>query len=90
MFKAIAIRIVDGDTFEMDKTYGEDIKIVRIADLDTPEKGDPGYEEAKKKLSDLIYNKEVEIEQKAIDKYKRLVADVFLNGKSVADLMKQN
>lgn len=86
MFTAKVLKIIDGDTFEMNKLY-QNVDIVRIANLDTPEKGEVGYEEAKRKLSNLIYEKEVEIEPKAIDDYKRLVADVFLNGENVADLM---
>lgn len=81
--------IIDGDTFNVkngwkwgDKT-GE---TVRPTGYDTPEKGEPGYEEAKKKLSNLILNEKVDIKDvKTIDKYGRLVADVYFNGKNLAD-----
>ena len=81
--------VIDGDTFKVkngwkwgDKT-GES---VRPTGYDTPEEGEPGYEEAKKKLSNLILNEKVDIKDaKTIDKYGRLVADVYFNSKNLAD-----
>lgn len=81
--------VIDGDTFKVkngwkwkDKT-GE---VIRPTGYDTPEKGEPGYEEAKKKLSNLVLNKKVDIRDvKTIDEYGRLVADVYFNGKNLAD-----
>ena len=81
--------VIDGDTFKVkngwkwgDKT-GE---IIRPTGYDTPEKGQDGYEEAKKKLSNLILNKTVDIQNpKTIDDYGRLVADVYFNNKNLAD-----
>ena len=48
-------RVIDGDTFETDRRKNP----VRLANVDTPEKGEPGYQKAKDKLSELIMNKEV-------------------------------
>ena len=81
--------VIDGDTFKVkngwkwgDKT-GE---IVRPTGYDTPEKGQSGYEEAKKKLSNLILDKKVDIKDvKTVDVYGRLVADVYSNGNNLAD-----
>ena len=64
--------VTDGDTF--DTTDG---RIIRLANVDTPEKGEPGYAEAKKRLTDLIGGQAVTIKQNAIDVYKRVVADVW-------------
>jgi micrococcal nuclease len=86
MFDATVVRVVDGDTFEIDKLY-KGIDIIRIADLDTPEKGEPGYIEATNKLARLILGKEVQLNPKAIDAYRRLVADVYISGRNVASLM---
>ena len=53
---------------------------------DTPEENERGYEEAKRRLSDLILNKQVDIKSaKTIDDYGRLVADVYYRGKNLAD-----
>jgi endonuclease YncB( thermonuclease family) len=52
----------------------------------TPEENERGYEEAKRRLSNLILNKTVDIKNaKTIDDYGRLVADVYYNGKNLAD-----
>lgn len=81
--------VIDGDTFKVKNGWKWEDKtgeIVRPTGYDTPEKGQPGYEEAKKKLSNLILDKKVDIKDvKAIDTYGRLVADVYLNGKNLAD-----
>ena len=50
----IATNIVDGDTFDI--SSGDRI---RLADVDTPERGQVGFYEASEFLSILIYNKKV-------------------------------
>ncbi|MBS3078536.1 thermonuclease family protein [Candidatus Pacearchaeota archaeon] len=68
-------RIIDGDTFEMSNG-----KIIRLLCIDTPEKNQPKYEEAKQFLSDLILNKEVRMEKGISDKdkYGRLLRYVYV------------
>ena len=77
--------VIDGDTFRVKPPWEWKNKtgdIVRPTGYNTPEEGEPGYEEAKRRLIDLILNKKVEVTNpKAIDKYGRLVADVYYNGK---------
>jgi len=51
---SIATYIVDGDTFDI--ATGERI---RLADVDTPERGKAGYFEASMFINNLIYNKKV-------------------------------
>jgi len=81
--------VIDGDTFRVKPPWEWKNKtgdIVRPTGYNTPEEGEPGYEEAKRRLIDLILNKKVEVKNaKAIDKYSRLVADVYYNGKNLAD-----
>lgn len=81
--------IVDGDTFKVKNGWKWDDKtgeIVRPTGYDTPEKGQKGYEEAKKKLTNLILNQIVDIRNpKTIDEHGRLVADVYFNNKNLAD-----
>jgi len=71
-----AVRIIDGDTFEL--ANGD---IVRLVCVDTPEKGKEGYEEATDFLFSLIYNKEVRLEKDVEDKdiYGRLLRYVYIN-----------
>lgn len=75
-------KVIDGDTF-----YTKDDRI-RIAGLDTPERGEPGYKEARDALARLLSNGKVVIEPVAKDKYARTVAKVYVDGKEVAKTMK--
>ncbi len=78
-------RVIDGDTFLTDKRKNA----VRLANVDTPEKGKPGYSQAKSKLAGLVGRKEVTIDTKARDSYGRSVANVKLGRKSVNKEMKK-
>ena len=81
--------IIDGDTFNVKNGWKWNEKkgdTVRPTGYDTPEKGESGYEQAKQKLKDLILGKTVDIKSaKIVDQWGRLVADVYYNGKSLAD-----
>ena len=78
-------KVLDGDTFETDRRKHP----VRLAEVDTPEKREPGYGDAKKALADLIKGKVVEIETVSRDKYNRAVAKVKVERKSVNKAMKE-
>lgn len=47
-------RVIDGDTIEM-----EDGQKVRLLGIDTPERGCPGFQEAKKNMQDLVLGKRI-------------------------------
>ncbi len=79
-------KIIDGDTFLTDKRKNP----VRLADVDTPEKREPGYQDAKKALQNLIGGQEVTIDTVARDKYRRSVAKVKVGVKSVNKAMKKH
>ena len=69
--------IQDGDTFE---TSAGDW--IRLADVDTPERGDWGYSEATDVLSELIYNKRVYLDvddHSVTDPYGRYVCVVYVD-----------
>lgn len=72
-------RVIDGDTFETASRK----RPVRLANVDAPEKRQPGYQEAKKKLKGLIEGEMVEVDTKARDPYGRAVATVKVGGQSV-------
>lgn len=77
-------RVVDGDTFMTNKRK----RAVRLADVDTPERGERGAVAAKRRLSSMIAGKEVTVIPVARDSYGRTVAKVTVEGKSVEKSVK--
>lgn len=79
-------KIIDGDTFQVSEEWAYKEKSgtrVRIAGINTPEKGQPGYQKAKDDLSDLILGEYVELKNAKGFSYGRLVCDVFLDGVNI-------
>jgi len=70
------IRIIDGDTFEL--ATGEKVRLICI---DTPERGEEGFQEATDFLTELILNKEVRLEKdiSETDRYGRLLRYIWVN-----------
>ncbi len=89
MTEFIVSEVVDGDTFKVKNGWKWKEKkgdTVRPTGYNTPERGEPGYEQAKQKLKDLILGKPVDIKNtKIIDEWGRLVADVYYDSKNLAD-----
>jgi endonuclease YncB( thermonuclease family) len=83
--KEKVVKVIDGDTFLTQSRKHS----VRLANVDTPEKGQRGYGQAKKALQDLIGGEEVTIDTKARDKYSRAVANVKIGNQSVNNAMKK-
>ncbi len=80
--------IIDGDTFEVSpqwKWNGETGTRVRPTGYDAPELHTYGGQAAKDKLSRLIYGEEVELRTAYKVDRGRLVCDVYLRGKNLAD-----
>ena len=69
------VGVVDGDTLDLDN--GER---VRLSGINTPEKGECYYQEAKNKLSELVLNKKVYLEKDRSDrgKYGRLLRYIYV------------
>jgi len=76
------LRIVDGDTFRL---HGERIRILGI---DTPEVGQPGAERATTRLRALLGSGPLVIVRHGTDVYCRTLADVYVNGWNVADVLR--
>ncbi len=70
------IRVIDGDTVEL--TGGDQVRLLAV---DTPEEGEPFYEEAKQFLDSLLTGKIVDLEFAARrrDKYGRLLAYLLID-----------
>jgi endonuclease YncB( thermonuclease family) len=73
----IVDRVIDGDTIVVD---GENIRLLGI---NTPERGEFYYSEAKEFLNNWVLNKTVKVESTGKDKYQRTLAYVFLGRDNV-------
>ncbi|KHO55284.1 MAG: micrococcal nuclease [archaeon GW2011_AR19] len=75
----IVKRIVDGDTIETE------LGKIRLLGINTPEKKEKYYQEAKDSLNEKILNKTVRLEygKDKKDRYNRTLAYVFLNNKNI-------
>lgn len=78
-------RVIDGDTFKTSSRK----RSVRLANVNAPEKGQPGSTKAIQTLKNLIQGKEVQIDTIARDTYGRSVAKVKVDNKSVNKAMNQ-
>ena len=76
------VGISDGDTITvLDATKTE--HKVRLMGIDAPEKSQDFGNQSKRALSDYIYQKEVTVEYKKLDKYKRKVGKVIMDNQDV-------
>jgi len=83
--KEVVTKVIDGDTF---KTASR-TRPVRLANVDTPEKGQPGSAIARRALEKKILGKPVFIDTVARDKYNRAVANVKAGSKSINKAMRR-
>lgn len=79
------LSVIDGDT--VITTIGT----VRLLGIDAPEEGECGYEEATRKLTELIYGKEVmlisDVSNEDRDKYGRLLRYVQVDGTDIGEVL---
>ena len=88
--KAFVIRVIDGDTIELNNS-----EKVRLSGIDAPEKGECFYLEAKEKLEYLIYGEEkddndvVYLEQDRTNRgtYGRLLRYVYDKNKRLLNIL---
>lgn len=76
LYQVTVVEIVDGDTVKT-----ADNETIRLLHINTPEKGEKCYQEAKDRLKELIENKTVWIERdmQDEDKYNRKLRYIFLS-----------
>jgi hypothetical protein len=82
LLSTLQVRAVDGDTIRIG---GERI---RLRGIDTPEMKEPAGPAAKQRLEELLRSGSLRIVPQGRDVYHRLVADVFVNGQNVADILR--
>jgi len=72
---------IDGDTIRAGAER------IRIRGIDAPELSEPDGLAAKQRLEALLQSGSVRIVPRGRDVYDRLVADVFVNGQNVAEVL---
>jgi len=79
--EGIVTKVVDGDTLDINGTR------IRLAIVDTPERGQPGYDKAKNFVESLCLGKKGELDvdsgQRRGDRYGREVGVVYCDGVNV-------
>lgn len=80
IFKARVLRVIDGDTLVIDLDMGFEthtIKRVRLLGVDTPERGQVNYNEAKAFTTSTVLGKDVYVQTYQADVFGRYLADVW-------------
>ncbi len=75
------VGVTDGDTI---KVLVEERTIkVRLAEIDTPERGQPWASRAKQALSDKVFGEEIEVRVRNTDRYGRTVGHVWIGDRHI-------
>jgi micrococcal nuclease len=82
------IGITDGDTFTL-LTEAKHQEKIRLYGIDCPEKKQAFGLVAKQKLSQIIFGKQVRVEFKTYDRWKRVVGVVFQDSENINEAMLQ-
>ncbi|GGI15706.1 thermonuclease family protein [Oxalicibacterium faecigallinarum] len=77
---AIVVGVSDGDTVTA-LTHDKTQMKVRLSGIDAPESRQPFGQRSKQNLSDLVYGKEVDLSCGKIDKYRRHICVIHVNGR---------
>ena len=76
------VGVADGDTItvlDVDKVQHK----IRLAGIDAPEKKQPFGNRSKESLSDMVFDKTVNVETEKRDRYGRQIGKVLVNGQDV-------
>lgn len=76
------VGIADGDTLTLLDAANTQHKI-RLAGIDSPEKAQPFGQVCKQSLSELAYDRTVQIDWSKLDRYGRVIGKVLVNGQDV-------
>ena len=76
------VSAIDGDTLRIGSER------IKLRGIDTPELSEPEGQAAKQRLEELLRSGPVRIVPRGRDVYDRLVADVFVNGRNLAEILR--
>lgn len=79
-------RVIDGDTFQVKDKFGN-IQTIRLFGVDTPERKQPFGSTATEFTKKIIDKQDVYVESIELGKYGRVVAIVYINGKSLSEIL---
>ena len=80
-FESWQVQAVDGDTIR----YGTER--IRVRGMNAPELSEPGGLEAQQRLAELLSRGNINIIPDGQDVYGRMLADVFVGDRNVADIL---
>ncbi|MEJ2115723.1 MAG: thermonuclease family protein [Gammaproteobacteria bacterium] len=76
-YEGKVIKVIDGDSINI--VYkGKPLRI-RLAEIDAPERSQPFWKKSREALAYYVAGKEVQIVEVDIDRYERVVGQVYLN-----------
>jgi len=79
---AIVVGVSDGDTVTA-LTHGKEQMKIRLSGIDAPESRQPFGQRSKQHLSDAVYGKAVDLSCEKLDRYKRHVCLIRVDGKDI-------
>ena len=84
------VKVVDGDTVDLELDVGFHMSITerfRLADINTPERGKPGFHEATDRLKALLADSDIRVLTGKQGSFRRWIATIMVNGISANDVL---
>jgi len=75
-YKGKVIKVTDGDSINI-LHKGNSLRI-RLAEIDAPERGQPFWKKSREALANYVAGKQVKVIEIDIDRYKRIVGQVYV------------
>ncbi len=82
------VSVSDGDTIKV--LHDGKVEKIRLYGIDTPEKAQDFGQKAKALTSSLVAGRNVEVQQKDVDRYGRIVGLVTIDGRNLNELIVRN
>lgn len=89
-YRAKIINVVDGDTVDAVIDLGFRVTTtqrLRLARVDTPERGQPKFEEAKEFVQKAVGGKEVYLRSTKVSKYGYYLASITIDGRDLSSML---